>query len=53
MKISELVESLIDIKNVNGDIEVKMDNLNDDWTDYCIYELDVVEFDEEAYVVLR
>lgn len=31
MKIFEIIEKLIEIKNIHGDIDVMMDNSNDDW----------------------
>jgi len=50
MKISEVIEKLIEIKNIHGDIDVMIDNSSDDWGDYNIDELNIVEFDDVKYV---
>jgi len=51
MKISELIEKLIEIKNVHDDIDVMIES-NNDWGDYDIYELNIIEFDDIKYVKL-
>ena len=50
MKISEVIEKLIEAKNMYGDIDVMTDSCGNDWGDYDIYELDFVEFDNVKYV---
>ena len=50
MKISEVIEKLIEAKNMYGDIDVMTDSCGNDWGDYNIDELNIVEFDDVKYV---
>jgi hypothetical protein len=50
LKISEFVEKLIEMKNIYGDIDIKIDNREDDWGDYNVYDIGVIEFDDVKYV---
>ena len=54
MDIRDIVAKLEKIEHEYGNIDVKINNeFNDDWGDYEIDTVELIEFDDARYVVLR
>lgn len=52
MKISELIDRLLEIGKVHGDLEIKTKSPLEDGGDWDFLDIDVIEFDDVKYVRL-